>query len=80
MSTALEFMTPGGGCDPARGRGSSTSWLCQPDPFQSATAIWSYDTETYPKAQFTIRFADDQEIDWEVGHDLRPRKHPVRDW
>ena len=40
---------------------------------------WSFDTETYPKAAFTIRFADDQEPDWEIGPDLRPGKHPIRD-
>jgi hypothetical protein len=32
-----------------------------------------------PNAAFTIRFADDQELDWEAGPDLRPRKHPIRD-
>lgn len=50
------------------------------DAGDNAAFAWSLDTQTYPKAQFTIRFADDQEVDWEVGPDLRPRKHPVRDW
>ena len=50
------------------------------DAGDNAAFAWSFDTETYPKAQFTIRFADDQEVDWEVGPDLRPRKHPLRDW
>ena len=50
------------------------------DAGDNAAFAWSLDTETYPKAQFTIRFADDQEVDWEVGPDLRPRKHPIRDW
>jgi hypothetical protein len=48
-------------------------------PGDSAAFGWSFDTGTYPKAAFTIRFADDQELDWEVGPDLRPRKHPIRD-
>ncbi len=46
----------------------------------NAASAWSFGTETYPQAQFTIRFADDQGVDWEVGPDLRPRKHPIRDW
>jgi hypothetical protein len=50
------------------------------DAGDNAAFAWSFDTETYPKAQFTIRFADDQEADWEVGPDLRPRKRPIRDW
>jgi hypothetical protein len=50
------------------------------DAGDNAAFAWALDTGTYPKAQFTIRFADDQEIDWEVGPDLRPRKHPIRDW
>ena len=49
------------------------------DAGDNAAFAWSFDTETYPKAAFTIRFADDQELDWEVGPDLRPRKHPIRD-
>jgi hypothetical protein len=40
------------------------------DAGDNAAFPWSLDTETYPKTQFTIRFADDQEIDWEVGPDL----------
>ena len=44
------------------------------DAGDNAAFAWSFDTETYPKAAFTIRFADDQELDWEVGPDLRPRK------
>jgi hypothetical protein len=50
------------------------------DAGDNAAFAWSFDTGTYPKAAFTIRFADDQELDWEVGPDLRPRKHPIRDW
>ena len=49
------------------------------DAADNAAFAWSFDTETYPKAAFTIRSADDQELDWEVGPDLRPRKHPIRD-
>jgi hypothetical protein len=41
------------------------------DAGDNAAFAWSFDTETYPKAAFTIRFADDQELDWEVGPDLR---------
>ncbi len=51
-----------------------------PSAGDNAAFAWSFDTETYPKAAFTIRFADDQELDWEVGPDLRPGKHPIRDW
>ena len=50
------------------------------DAGDNAAFAWSLDTETYPKAQCTIRFAEDQEVDWEVVPDLRPRKHPIRDW
>jgi hypothetical protein len=49
-------------------------------PGDNAVFAWSFDIETYPKMAFTIRFADDQELDWEVGPDLRPRKHPIGDW
>ncbi len=45
-----------------------------------AAFAWSLNTGMYPKAQFIIRFADDQDVGWEVGPDLRPRKHPIRDW
>ena len=45
-----------------------------------AAFAWSLDTGMYPKAQFIIRFADDQDVGWEVGPDLHPRKHPIRDW
>jgi len=50
-----------------------------PGAGDNAEFAWSFDTETYPKAALTIRFADDQELDWEVGPDLRPGKHPIRD-
>ena len=46
----------------------------------NAAFAWSFDAETYPQAEFTVRFADDQDLNWEVGPDLRPRKHTVRDW
>ena len=49
------------------------------DAADNAAFAWSFDTGTYPKAAFTIGFADDQELDWEVGPGLRPRKHPIRD-
>ena len=42
------------------------------DAGDNAAFAWSFDTETYPKAAFTISFADDQELDWEAGPDLRP--------
>jgi hypothetical protein len=35
------------------------------DAGDNAAFAWSFDTETYPKAAFTIRFADYQELDWE---------------
>ena len=50
-----------------------------PDAGDNAAFAWLFDTETHPKAAFTIRFADDQELDWEVGPGLRPRRHPIRD-
>jgi hypothetical protein len=30
--------------------------------------------------EFTVRFADDQDLNWEVGPDLRLKKLPARDW
>ena len=50
------------------------------DAGDNAAFAWSVDTETCPEAQFTIRFADDREVNWEVGPDRRPRKQPIRDW
>ena len=50
------------------------------DAGRNAAFVWSLDTETYPKAEFTVRFADDHNLNWEIGPDLRPRKHAVRDW
>lgn len=50
------------------------------DAGENAAFAWSFDVETYPKVEFTIRFTDDQQLEWEVGPDLRPRNHPVRDW
>jgi hypothetical protein len=50
------------------------------DAGENAAFVWSFDAETYPKVEFTVRFADDQDLNWEVGPDLRPRKHPNRDW
>jgi hypothetical protein len=48
------------------------------DAWDNAAFAWAFDTETYPKAAFTIVFADDKELDGEVGPDLRPGKHPIR--
>jgi hypothetical protein len=48
------------------------------DAGDNAAFAWSFDTETYPNAAFTIRFADDQELNWEAGPGLGPRKHPIR--
>jgi hypothetical protein len=50
------------------------------DAGENAAFVWSFDAETYPKVEFTVRFGDDQDLNWEVGPDLRPRKHPVREW
>lgn len=47
---------------------------------ENAAFVWSFDVETFPKVEFTVRFADDQELNWEVSPDLRPKRHPVRDW
>ena len=50
------------------------------DAGENAAFAWSLDAETYLKPKFTVRFADDQDLNWEVGPDLRPRKHTIRDW
>jgi hypothetical protein len=47
---------------------------------EEAAFAWSFDVETFPAVEFTVRFADDQDLNWEVGPDLRPKKLPVRDW
>ena len=45
-----------------------------------AAFAWSFDVETYPRVEFTTRFIDDHELEWEVGPDLRPRRAPIRNW
>jgi hypothetical protein len=50
------------------------------DANENAAFAWSFDIETYPRVEFTIRFTDDQKLEWEVGPDLRPRGAPTRDW
>jgi hypothetical protein len=50
------------------------------DAGENAAFVWSFDVETCPKVEFTIRFADDQEREWQVGPDLRPRRSLLRDW
>jgi hypothetical protein len=50
------------------------------DTGDNAAFAWPVDTETCPGVQFTIRFTDDRQVNWEVGPNLRPRKHPIRDW
>lgn len=50
------------------------------DAGENAAFVWSFDTATFPQVEFTVRFADDKELNWEVGPDLRPRKHPNREW
>jgi len=50
------------------------------DAGENAAFAWSFDVETYPRVEFTIRFTDDHELEWQVGPDLRPRKSPIRDW
>jgi hypothetical protein len=40
------------------------------DAGDNAAFAWSFDTKTYPKAAFTIRFADDQKLGIRL-HDLR---------
>jgi hypothetical protein len=45
-----------------------------------AAFAWSYDVGAYPSAEFTVRFTDDQELDWEVGPDLRLTRLTSRDW
>ena len=50
------------------------------DVGENTAFAWSFDVETYPRVEFTIRFTDDHDLEWQVGPDLRPRKPPVRDW
>jgi hypothetical protein len=50
------------------------------DAGDNAAFAWSFDVETYPNVRFTIRFTDDQELEWEVGPDLRLKRTPIRDW
>jgi hypothetical protein len=57
-----------------------SSWKDLLDAGENAAFVWSFDTETFPSVEFTVRFADDQDLNWEVGPDRRPRKHPNRDW
>jgi hypothetical protein len=47
---------------------------------EDAAFAWSFDVEAFPSVEFTVRFADDQDLNWEVGPDLRLRKLPARDW
>jgi hypothetical protein len=47
---------------------------------EDAAFAWSLDTEAFPAVEFTVRFADDQDRNWEVGPDLRLKKLPARDW
>jgi hypothetical protein len=47
---------------------------------EDAAFAWSLDTEAFPAVEFTVRFADDQDLNWEVGPDLRLKKLPARDW
>lgn len=47
---------------------------------EDAAFAWSFDVETFPSVEFTVRFADDQDLNWEVGPDLRLKKLPARDW
>jgi hypothetical protein len=50
------------------------------DAGENAAFARSFDVETYPRVEFTIRFTDDHELEWEVGPDLCPRRAPIRDW
>jgi hypothetical protein len=45
-----------------------------------AAFAWPFDVATYPRAEFTIRFKDDNELDWEVSPDLPLTKLTSRDW
>jgi hypothetical protein len=45
-----------------------------------AAFAWSLDEATYPKADFIVRFRDENELDWEVGPDLRLARMTSRDW
>jgi hypothetical protein len=47
---------------------------------EDAAFAWSLDVETFPSVEFTVRFADDENLNWEVGPDLRLKKVPARDW
>jgi hypothetical protein len=47
---------------------------------EDAAFAWSLDAETFPSVEFTVRFADDENLNWEAGPDLRLKKLPARDW
>jgi hypothetical protein len=47
---------------------------------EDAAFARSFDVETFPSVEFTVRFADDQDLNWEVSPDLRLKKLPARDW
>jgi hypothetical protein len=47
---------------------------------EGAAFSWSFDVEASPSVEFTVRFADDQDLNSEVGPDLRLKKLPTRDW
>ena len=47
---------------------------------EEAAFAWSLDVEKFPAVEFTVRFADDQDLSWEVGPALRLKKLPARDW
>lgn len=47
------------------------------DAGDNAAFAWSFDTGTYPKAAFTIRFGDDQELD--LGSRSRPSPQEASD-
>ncbi len=49
------------------------------DAGETGAFAWSFDVDDYPNTAYTIRFADDQELEWEIGPDLRPRA-TYRDW
>ena len=38
---------------------------------QRAGFVWNFTVARYPSPRFTLRFADDNEVDWEIDNDLR---------
>lgn len=45
---------------------------------QRAAFVWNFTVTRYPNPSFTLRFTDDNDLDWEIDKDLRLAKLPNR--